>query len=43
VFALLLDLVHTRGISALIATHNIDLAHQMDRILEVKSGRILPY
>lgn len=43
VFALLLDLVHSRGISALIATHNIDLAHQMDRILEVKSGRILPY
>jgi len=43
VFELLLDLVRSRGIGALIATHNMDLAQQMDRILEVKSGRILPY
>ncbi len=43
VFELLLDLARSRGIGALIATHNIDLAQQMDRILEVKSGRILPY
>jgi len=43
VFELLLGLVRNRGISALIATHNIDLAHKMDRILEVKSGRVLPY
>lgn len=43
VFELLLDLARNRGIGALIATHNIDLAQQMDRILEVKSGRILPY
>ncbi len=43
VFDLLLDLVRNRGIGALIATHNIDLANEMDRILEVKSGRILPY
>ncbi|MGH1455401.1 MAG: ABC transporter ATP-binding protein [Alphaproteobacteria bacterium] len=43
VFDLLLNLVRSRGIGALIATHNMDLAQQMDRILEVKSGRILPY
>ncbi len=43
VFEILLDLVHKRGIGALIATHNLDLAHKMDRILEVKSGRVLPY
>ncbi len=43
VFALLLDAVRKRGIGALIATHNIDLAHEMDRILEVKSGHLLPY
>ena len=43
VFALLIDVVRKRGIGALIATHNIDLAHEMDRILEVKSGHLLPY
>lgn len=43
VFELLLGLVRSRGIGALVATHNLDLARQMDRILEVKSGRVLPY
>ncbi len=43
VFEMLLDLVHKRGIGAFIATHNLDLANKMDRILEVKSGRVLPY
>ncbi len=43
VFELLLTQVRTRGIGALIATHNMDLANEMDRILEVKSGRVLPY
>lgn len=43
VFDILLDLVRSRGIGALIATHNLELANEMDRILEVKSGRILPY
>ncbi len=43
VFELLLGIVRNRGIGALIATHNLDLANEMDRILEVKSGRILPY
>ena len=43
VFEILLSHVRQRGISALIATHNLELAQQMDRILEVKSGRILPF
>lgn len=43
VFQILLEQARNRGIGALIATHNLDLAHQMDRILELKSGRILPY
>ena len=43
VFEILLDQAHERGIGALIATHNLDLADQMDRILELKAGRILPF
>lgn len=43
VFDLLMDTVRGRGIGALVATHNMDLAARMDRILEVKSGRILSY
>lgn len=43
VFDLLLNLVRSRGIAALIATHNMDLAKSMDRTLEVKSGRVLSY
>lgn len=43
VFEILLKQVRNRGIGALIATHNMTLASEMDRILEVKSGRVLPY
>ncbi len=43
VFEILLKQVRNRGIGALIATHNMDLANEMDRVLEVKSGRILPF
>lgn len=43
VFELLMDLVHERGIGALIATHNMQLAEQMDRVLELKAGRIVPF
>ncbi|MCD8497339.1 MAG: ABC transporter ATP-binding protein [Alphaproteobacteria bacterium] len=42
VFDILLGQVRERGIGALIATHNLDLAEQMDRILELKGGRVLP-
>lgn len=41
VFDILLGQVRQRGIGALIATHNMDLADQMDRILELKAGRVL--
>ena len=43
VFELLLEQVRDRDIGALIATHNIDLADQMDRALELKAGRIVPF
>jgi len=43
VFKLLLNEVQDRQIGALIATHNMDLADQMDRVLELKSGRILSF
>jgi len=43
VFEMLTELVRTEGIGALIATHNMDLAERMDRILELKGGRIISY
>ncbi len=43
VFEILLKQVRTRGIGALIATHNMELANNMDRVLEVKSGRVMAY
>ena len=43
VFEILLDQTHKKGIGALIATHNLDLAEQMDRILELKAGKILSF
>lgn len=43
VFELLTQLVRNSGIGALIATHNMDLAERMDRILELKAGRIISY
>lgn len=41
VFNVLLKIVRERGICALLATHNHDLADQMDRTLELKAGKIL--
>ena len=41
VFDILLNQTRERGIGALIATHNMALADQMDRVLELKNGRIL--
>lgn len=43
VFDILVKLVRSTGIGALIATHNMDLADQMDRVLELRNGRVLPY
>jgi len=38
VFAALLDLVRSQGVGALIATHNVDLARRMDRVVTLKDG-----
>ena len=38
VFATLLDLVRSHGVGALIATHNVDLARRMDRVVTLKDG-----
>ena len=40
VFAALMDLVRDTGLSALIATHNMDLAARMDRIVRLDQGRV---
>lgn len=41
VFLTLLEVVKETGLSALIATHNIDLAHKMDRVVSLKDGRLI--
>ena len=43
VFELLIDLVRNVGIGAVIATHNMDIADRMDRILEFKNGKLMSY
>lgn len=43
VFEMLLEQVREREIGALIATHNIELADRMDRALELKNGRLVPF
>ncbi|MFV0336570.1 MAG: ABC transporter ATP-binding protein [Tropicimonas sp.] len=42
VFAALLALVRETDMAALIATHNLDLARRMDRVLRLNGGRIEP-
>ncbi len=42
VFDALMELVRETGLSALIATHNPDLAARMDRIVHLDQGRITP-
>lgn len=41
VFATLMQVVRETGLSALIATHNLDLAARMDRIVRLKDGRVV--
>ncbi|MDP2737916.1 MAG: ABC transporter ATP-binding protein [Pseudorhodobacter sp.] len=41
VFGVLMELVRETGLSALIATHNMDLAARMDRVVRLEAGRVL--
>jgi lipoprotein-releasing system ATP-binding protein len=41
VFAALDQLVRTEGLAALIATHNLDLAARMDRVVRLDAGRVV--
>jgi lipoprotein-releasing system ATP-binding protein len=42
VFDQLLEMVRGRGLSALVATHNPDLAARMDRTVTLREGRVVP-
>jgi len=42
VFGLLEDLVRKTGLGALVATHNLDLARRMDRVLRLEDGVVRP-
>ncbi len=41
VFSILMEVVRETGLSALVATHNIDLAHRMDREVQLKDGKLI--
>ncbi len=41
VFGALMELVRETGLSALIATHNMELAGRMDRIVRLEGGRVV--
>ncbi|PPC87626.1 MAG: ABC transporter, partial [Hyphomicrobium sp.] len=41
VFQELVMLIRQQGVAALIATHNMDLARRMDRILRMEDGRVV--
>jgi lipoprotein-releasing system ATP-binding protein len=41
VFTTLIELVRSTGLAAVIATHNLDLAARMDRILRLDAGRVV--
>ncbi|CAN1572423.1 SalX ABC-type antimicrobial peptide transport system, ATPase component [Paracoccaceae bacterium] len=40
VFGVLMDLVRSTGLSALIATHNMELAARMDRVVRLSAGQV---
>jgi len=40
VFVQLMELIRNSGVSALIATHNMDLARDMDRVLSLEDGKL---
>jgi lipoprotein-releasing system ATP-binding protein len=42
VFAALMEQVRKQGLATLIATHNMELAAQMDRVLRLDKGQVMP-
>jgi lipoprotein-releasing system ATP-binding protein len=42
VMATLLEVVRNSGLAALIATHNLDLARRLDRVVALEDGRLGP-
>jgi lipoprotein-releasing system ATP-binding protein len=40
-FAILRELVRATGVAAVIATHNLEMARHMDRVLTLKDGRLV--
>jgi lipoprotein-releasing system ATP-binding protein len=40
VFGVLMELVRSTGLSALIATHNLELAARMDRVVRLSAGKV---
>jgi lipoprotein-releasing system ATP-binding protein len=42
VMALLIEIVRASGLAAVIATHNLELAGQLDRIVALEDGRLTP-
>ena len=43
VFELLLELNENAGASLIVVTHDLELAHRMDRVLELDQGQLKPY
>ncbi len=41
VFGLLIEFVRESGLAAVIATHNLDLAAKMDRVVRLEDGRLI--
>jgi lipoprotein-releasing system ATP-binding protein len=41
VFRQLVDVIRNQGVAALIATHNLELASRMDRVLQVQEGQLV--
>ena len=41
VFGALMDLVRQTGLAALVATHNMELAARMDRVLRLENGQLV--
>ena len=42
VFSALMELVRGTGLAAVIATHNLELAARMDRVVRLDKGRVVP-